>query len=638
MSDRQVTGWCTNCECGIEASVVMPVYNPGPLLLDQLRSLAEQDTPALWELVISDNGTTDGSLDALRTLADRFHRITVVDSSSKRSPAHARNEGAAAASSSKLLFCDSDDVADGLWVHHMVRALDRSELVAGRLEVSELNSPEVVSWRPELQQTAPPNWLYADYVASCNMACSKSLFARLGGFDESFPKAAGEDVDFAFRARALGVGVEFEPAAIMHYRYRSDFRGSLRQARSYGEGCAMVSRKHHGSVVAMPTARDELGVLYRAAKAAAKRLVLRQPVRPVAWNVAFWVGQNGALARDRRFWSTWSRSDHGRSVRDTARLRRRQLSRMASGPRASAGPRSYNPWHLRDELAANMPEVDRLLLGAGLLSGSGSDLVVSGSQGTFWLNPSLDPIVASVLSSGQYSLDEMAAVEGWLRTEGRGGVIIDVGANIGTTTVFFARRGWRVLSIEPVPRAVQLLEKSIASSGVDSMVTVVPCAIADEAGELEMVAGHNLSTSEIRRTHQPEQLGTPGDTGLDVVSVPARTLSDVLREHGIETADVALVWSDTEGSERTVLEGGRDLWLGGVPAWIEVRPSAIRDHGSLTEFCSAVRRQFDTFLTQEDLTESGPERPITMFRDFVDAVGAERWDFSNALLIPRSAR
>jgi cellulose synthase/poly-beta-1,6-N-acetylglucosamine synthase-like glycosyltransferase len=79
----------------LTVSVVIPARNAAWCLTEQLRALAAQDFDGTWEVVVSDNGSTDGTVALVRDLAASFPvPLRVVDASRRPGPAHARNEGA----------------------------------------------------------------------------------------------------------------------------------------------------------------------------------------------------------------------------------------------------------------------------------------------------------------------------------------------------------------------------------------------------------------------------------------------------------------------------------------------------------------------------------------------------------------
>jgi GT2 family glycosyltransferase len=52
---------------------------------------------------------------------------------------------------------------------------------------------------------------------SCNLAVRRTAFEQLGGFDEDFLEAGGEDMEFAWRVARAGLRVRFAPEALVHH-------------------------------------------------------------------------------------------------------------------------------------------------------------------------------------------------------------------------------------------------------------------------------------------------------------------------------------------------------------------------------------------------------------------------------------
>ena len=69
----------------LEVSVVIPVFNGGTMLDRQLDSLDAQEGAPRFEVVVSDNGTTDGSVERARSRSTG-PEVVVVDASSKVMP------------------------------------------------------------------------------------------------------------------------------------------------------------------------------------------------------------------------------------------------------------------------------------------------------------------------------------------------------------------------------------------------------------------------------------------------------------------------------------------------------------------------------------------------------------------------
>lgn len=136
----------------------------------------------------------------------------------------------------------------------------------------------------------------------------------------------------------------------------------------------------------------------------------------------------------------------------------------------------------------------------------------------------------------------------------RGGVYVDVGANIGNHSVFFGCfLADHVVAIEPDPRLRCLLERNLRVNGV-ARWTTLPLAVGARPG-----AGR-LSPRQGYEGNAGAQRVVPVDVGAEGPSVAIDTLDRVLGELGLQTADdVRLVKLDIEGMELEALQGARHL-------------------------------------------------------------------------------
>ena len=90
-----------------KVSVIMPVYNVEDYVEPSIRSLLDQ-TERDIEIIAVNDGSTDGSLEVLRRLADADDRIKVIDQKNA-GPSAARNAGMAIATAPIIAFLDADD-------------------------------------------------------------------------------------------------------------------------------------------------------------------------------------------------------------------------------------------------------------------------------------------------------------------------------------------------------------------------------------------------------------------------------------------------------------------------------------------------------------------------------------------------
>jgi glycosyltransferase involved in cell wall biosynthesis len=273
-------------------SVVIPCYNAAGTIEAQLAALAGQTYGDRWEVVISDNGSTDSTREVVQRWAGRLPRLRVVDSSAERGPAYARNLGAVAAEGDLVAYCDADDVADSRWLAELVLAAGGADVVGGALENSMLNEPSVLAWRGDFGAAGLDRPLgFLPFVVSANCAVRRSTLSRLGGWREDY--AYCEDVEFSWRAQLAGCRVAFAQAAIMHYRHRDSATRLARQVYNFAAAEPRLYRDFRG----------------RGARRRPARQIL------VSWSYTVTRLPYLALSRRRRgFWLVVSAANWGRLV------------------------------------------------------------------------------------------------------------------------------------------------------------------------------------------------------------------------------------------------------------------------------------------------------------------------------------
>jgi glycosyltransferase involved in cell wall biosynthesis len=211
-------------------SVVIPALNAAEVIGDQLDALSRQTFDGDWEVVVVDNGSTDGTTAAAAAWADRLPALRVVDASQRRSHTFARNTGARAASGDLLLYCDADDIVGPGWVEAFVRAADDGcDFMGGFVDDVSLNDPRHADWR----QSPPPDRLpekmdFLPLAISANLAIRRSVLFDIGGWNESYGEGCN-DVELSWRAQVAGCRLCYVPQAVIAYRYRSSMRALARQ-------------------------------------------------------------------------------------------------------------------------------------------------------------------------------------------------------------------------------------------------------------------------------------------------------------------------------------------------------------------------------------------------------------------------
>lgn len=255
----------------LTVGVIVPCKNEAQTIELCLRALRTQE-PAPQRIVVVDNGSTDGSVDIARTLADE-----VLEQSSG-SISHLRNAGAAAVGQVDVLaFVDADCEVGPGWLAAGLTALGTADLVGSRTLASSDAGWVAARWAAIEAATAHGG----SHVWSQHLLTPRVVFEALKGFDTTLP--TGEDADLSARAAEAGYRVALVPEMVAtHHGFPSTLRRFLRRERWHTRAPGWFSRmstKSQGLVVAAAL-WEVLGVVSAVTAATGRRRAV------VAWSAS----------------------------------------------------------------------------------------------------------------------------------------------------------------------------------------------------------------------------------------------------------------------------------------------------------------------------------------------------------------
>jgi GT2 family glycosyltransferase len=208
-------------------AVVIPNWNGCDWLAGCLDSVAAQ-TLAPSEVVVVDNGSTDGSLELL---AARGPAVRVLELGWNSGFAFAANRGVEAVSTSAVALVNTDVVLAADWLERMDRTLARHpEAASVACKMVDLRDPDVLydagdflrrdgacEQRGRFERDDGRFGEAGESFSACAGAAlyRRDAFLAAGGFDERF-FAYLEDVDLGLRLRLAGWTCRYEPAVARH--------------------------------------------------------------------------------------------------------------------------------------------------------------------------------------------------------------------------------------------------------------------------------------------------------------------------------------------------------------------------------------------------------------------------------------
>lgn len=232
-----------------------------------------------------------------------------------------------------------------------------------------------------------------------------------------------------------------------------------------------------------------------------------------------------------------------------------------------------------------------------LLKRSSGVLLVPFGQAQLLIPTDDDEIARVVFATGGYERLYMAEAVEEMTRRGcpvAGRTFVDIGANIGTSTVdALVEFGFgRAVCFEPEGRNFRLLLANLALNGLEDRVRPYPVALSDRGGRsLLQTSAKNRGDNRIVTS---DQAGT-GSRG-SVVEVECRRFDDLVDEGAISLDDVGLIWLDAQGHEPNILQGASTAVKAGLPVVMEYSPAALQAGGRLEALEAMVKESYTTVI------------------------------------------
>lgn len=232
-----------------DVSVVVPVGdNPDGIsrLVNAIRACSDTGHGPR-ELIIVD----DGSREPLSALRSNGSFPIKIIRQLRVGPASARNEGAKVAAGSWLLFTDSDCEPTTSWIKGFIPALNGSIAYAGGVRAK--GSDQWSQYYDSQCTLIPPPGRPGSpaYLITANALVWKEAFDAVSGFDERFPYAAGEDIDFGLRLWRLG-DISYALDAVVIHDFEASWPSFFRRFLRYGRGNQVLAAHYRTSLRPTP--------------------------------------------------------------------------------------------------------------------------------------------------------------------------------------------------------------------------------------------------------------------------------------------------------------------------------------------------------------------------------------------------
>ncbi len=276
-------------------SVILPTKNRWNVLRRTLEAYARQTmSPEEFEVVITDDGSKDGTAGRLLALAPYLPFGLVLLQQPGGGPAGARNRALAEARAPIVLMTGDDIVpSESLLIEHL-RAHEEnpapSLAILGRVKPPPGTTPSALRsfldrtdyefGYAALEMGTPPDYRH---FYTCNLSLKTSWLRSVGGsFDEEFDMAAWEDIELGYRLSKAGLTLRYLPSALGIHHHPYSLETLAERMERAGEMAYLLVRKHPeldgplapvNAALSSPRGRDGLRRLLH--KARLKTLLLR---------------------------------------------------------------------------------------------------------------------------------------------------------------------------------------------------------------------------------------------------------------------------------------------------------------------------------------------------------------------------
>lgn len=255
----------------MDLSILIVNYNTRELTLDALRSVYRSQTNYTFEVILIDNHSTDGSVEAIK---EEFPQVTIIENQENVGFAKANNQGIRRAAGRYILLLNSDTIIQPDTLEIMLRFMDQHPNIGasgckvvlpdGSLDKACRRGfptpsasfyyafglaklfPHVPKFNQyQLSYLDPDDDYPVDCLVGAFMLVRREVIDHVGMLDEDF-FMYGEDVDWCYRIKKAGWEIYYYPkTSIIHYKGAGKKRKSRKVVYEFHRAMILFHRKHY---------------------------------------------------------------------------------------------------------------------------------------------------------------------------------------------------------------------------------------------------------------------------------------------------------------------------------------------------------------------------------------------------------
>ena len=228
----------------IAISVIIPVLNNKNGLIDTLESVTNQSiNKSKYEVIVSDNGSTDGTLEIINHYRTMYPQITLVQENLKSSYA-ARNKAILKANGPILAFIDANMTCPKNWLQKIIdvfQILDTDYL--GARVITKPKTKSLASIYNTLTSFHIKTEIEKNHFSpTCCLSVKKTLCDQIGFFDQRLE--SGGDWEFGNRVFSKGLKMNYSGKIIVYHPSRSKISELISKTQRVARGKAQLKYYH----------------------------------------------------------------------------------------------------------------------------------------------------------------------------------------------------------------------------------------------------------------------------------------------------------------------------------------------------------------------------------------------------------